>query len=219
MKSTLVALAVAVAVPLAATGATAQQADSKMSFFLTSEGPGKGADLGGVSGADAHCAALAASVGAGGKTWHAYLSTGAADGKPAVEARDRIGSGPWYNAKGVEVAKSVADLHSANNNLTKQTVLNEKGEMVNGRGDTPNRHDVLTGSRSDGTAFPTDGNDHTCQNWTSSGTGAAQIGHFDRTGGGDDGTSWNSAHATRGCSQEDLKGTGGDGLIYCFAVK
>lgn len=196
----------------------AQQADSKMSFFLTSAGPGKGADLGGLAGADAHCQKLAAAVGAGGKTWHAYLSTSAADGESAVDARDRIGAGPWYNAKGDEIAKSVADLHSASNNLTKQTVLNEKGEVVNGRGDTPNRHDVLTGSRADGTAFLADGNDHTCQNWTSSGSGSAQIGHHDRTGGGDDGTSWNAAHPTRGCSQEDLRGTGGDGLFYCFAV-
>jgi hypothetical protein len=204
---------------MVAASASTQQADSKMTFFLTSSGPGKGADLGGLSGADAHCEKLAQSVGASGKTWHAYLSTSASDGKPAVDARGRIGSGPWYNAKGVEVAKSVDDLHSSSNNLTKQTVLNEKGEVVNGRGDTPNRHDILTGSRADGTAFPADGNDHTCQNWTASGAGAAQIGHFDRTGGGEDGTSWNSAHATRGCSQEDLKGTGGDGLVYCFAVR
>jgi hypothetical protein len=205
---------------LAAAGAGragGQQADSKMSFFLTSGGPGKGADLGGLAGADAHCLKLAQAVGAGGRTWHAYLSTSAAEGKPAVNARDRIGTGPWYNAKGVEVAKSVADLHSASNNLTKQTVLNEKGEVVNGRGDTPNRHDVLTGSRADGTAFSSEG-DHTCGNWTSSAAGTAQIGHHDRTGGGDDGSSWNSAHPTRGCSQEDLKSTGGDGLFYCFAV-
>jgi hypothetical protein len=193
------------------------QTDSRMSFFLTSQGPGKGADLGGLVGADAHCAKLAEAVGVTGKTWHAYLSTSAADGKAAVNARDRIGSGPWYNAKGVKVADSVANLHSDSNNLTKQTVLNEKGEVVNGRGDTPNRHDVLTGSQSDGTAY-SDGEDHTCQNWTSSGSGSARLGHHDRTGGGDDGTSFNSAHASRGCSQEDLRGTGGDGLFYCFAT-
>jgi hypothetical protein len=193
------------------------QTDSRMSFFLTSQGPGKGADLGGLEGADAHCAKLAEAVGVTGKTWHAYLSTSAADGKPAVNARDRIGSGPWYNAKGVKVADSVANLHSDSNNLTKQTVLNEKGEVVNGRGDTPNRHDVLTGSQSDGTAY-SDGEDHTCQNWTSSGSGSARLGHHDRTGGGDDGTSFNSAHSSRGCSQEDLRGTGGDGLFYCFAT-
>lgn len=167
MKSIFVTAGLLVAVTATSTPlAHGQQADSKMSFFLTSVGSGRGADLGGFAGADAHCAKLAEAVGAGGRTWHAYLSTSAAEGKPAVDARDRIGSGPWYNAKGVEVAKSVADLHSASNNLTKQTVLNEKGQVVNGRGDTPNRHDILTGSRSDGTSFPADGNDHTCQNWT-----------------------------------------------------
>ena len=188
-----------------------------MSFFLTSSGPGDGADLGGLAGADRHCQALAEAAGSGGKTWRAYLSTTASTSMPAVNARDRIGSGPWYNAKGVRIASSVADLHSANNNLTKETQLNEKGEVVNGRGDQPNRHDILTGSNADGTVFTGDG-DTTCSNWTSSGEGGARNGHHDRSGGGDDGTSWNSAHATRGCSQEDLRGTGGDGLFYCFAT-
>ncbi len=188
-----------------------------MSFFLTSAGPGSGADLGGLSGADRHCQALAEAVGSGGKTWRAYLSTTTSTSMPAVNARDRIGSGPWYNSKGVRIASSVADLHSANNNLTKETQLDEKGEMVNGRGDQPNRHDILTGSNADGTVFVGDG-DTTCSNWTSSGEGSARNGHHDRTGGGDDGSSWNSAHGTRGCSQEDLRGTGGDGLFYCFAT-
>jgi len=192
----------------------AQKTDSRMSFFLTSAGPGNGASLGGLAGADAHCAKLAEAVGVTGKTWHAYLSTTGAD---SVDARDRIGSGPWYNAKGVKVADNVADLHGDHNNLTKQTVLNEKGEVVNGRSDSPNRHDVLTGSQKDGTAYSGTG-DTTCQNWTGSGEGSARVGHHDRTGGGDDPTSWNSAHASRGCSQENLRGTGGDGLFYCFAT-
>jgi hypothetical protein len=192
-------------------------------FFLTSAGPGKGADLGGLDGADKHCQSLAQSAGAGAKTWHAYLSTQAADGKPAVNARDRIGKGPWQNAKGVVVAKDVADLHSANNNLTKQTALSEKGDVINGRGDTPNRHDVLTGSQPDGTAFAPE-TDRTCKNWTSSTQGAAMVGHSDRQGLRDDDASksWNSSHPSRGpdggCSQADLKSTGGDGLLYCFAV-
>jgi hypothetical protein len=193
-----------------------------MSFFVTSAGSGKGADLGGLAGADRICQTLASAAGAGSKTWHAYLSAAAAGGQPAVNARDRIGAGPWYNAKGARVAQSVADLHGdtleaarRGNNLTKVTAINEKGETVNGVGDTPNRHDMLTGSQLDGTAF-TDGADHTCQNWTSSGTGTAQLGHHDRTGGGN--TSWNSTHASRGCSQENLVGTGGAGLFYCFAI-
>jgi hypothetical protein len=185
----------------------------RMSFFITSAGPGNGADLGGLAGADAHCQALADAVGFGDRTWRAYLSAG---GQEVVHARDRIGTGPWYNQKGVLVAESVAQLHG-DNNLTKETVLTEKGEMVSGRGDTPNRHDILTGSQADGTAFASDA-DTTCSNWTSSGDGSAQVGHHDRTGGGQDGTSWNSAHASRGCSQEDLRGTGGDGLFYCFAI-
>lgn len=196
---------------------------ANVSFFLTSNGPGKGGDLGGLAGADRHCQSLAQAAGAGAKTWRAYLSTQAADGQPAVNAKDRIGKGPWQNAKGVVVAKDVADLHSANNNLTKQTALSEKGEVINGRGDTPNRHDVLTGSQPDGTAFAA-GDDRTCKNWTSSTQGAAVVGHSDRLGLRDDDASksWNSSHPSRGpeggCSQADLKSTGGDGLLYCFAA-
>lgn len=195
----------------------AQQAASNMSFFITSVGTGDGANLGGLAGADAHCQKLATAVGAGGRTWRAYLS-GSESGKP-VHAKDRIGSGPWHNAKGVLIANNVAELHNdATNKMTKETQLNEKGEVVNGRGDTPNRHDILTGSQLDGSAF-TDGGDHTCSNWTSNGMGAAQVGHHDRTGGGTNPTSWNSAHGSRGCSQENLRGSGGDGLFYCFAAK
>lgn len=190
--------------------------EQPMSFFLTSVGPGQGANLGGLAGADRHCQELARSVGAGQRTWRAYLSTSPSGGQPAVHARDRIGRGPWYNAKGVWVARNVEELHGENH-LNKETALNEKGEPVNGRGDNPNRHDILTGSQLDGTAFPA-GEDRTCGNWTSSGSGSAQVGHHDRQGGGANPTSWNSAHATRGCSQEDLRGTGGDGLFYCFAV-
>ena len=210
------------AVALAAFAAQPAHAQSA-SFFLTSAGPGNGADLGGIEGADKHCQSLAQATGAGAKTWHAYLSTQAADGKPAVNARDRIGKGPWQNAKGVVVAKDVADLHSASNNLTKETVLTEKGEISNGVGDKPNRHDVLTGSQADGTAFGPDA-DRTCKNWASSTQGAAMVGHSDRKGLRDDDASrsWNSSHPSRGpdggCSQNDLKSTGGDGLLYCFAV-
>jgi hypothetical protein len=201
----------------------AQAQSANTTFFVTSVGPGKGADLGGIEGADKHCATLATAAGATAKTWHAYLSTQAADGKPAVNARDRIGKGPWQNSKGVVVAKDVADLHSASNNLTKQTALSEKGEVINGRGDTPNRHDALTGSQPDGTAFAA-GEDRTCKNWTSSTQGAAMLGHIDRIGLRDDDASksWNSSHPSRGpdggCSQADLKSTGGDGLLYCFAA-
>jgi len=202
----------------AGTVAHAQQAD--MSFFVTSAGSGKGADLGGLAGADQHCQQLAQAAGAGSKTWRAYLST---QGAGAVNARDRIGTGPWQNAKGTVVAKSVAELHGQNN-VTKQTALTEKGEAVNGRGDTPNMHDVLTGSQPDGTAFPA-GEDRTCDNWSKSGQGAAMVGHHDRQGLRDDDASksWNSSHTSRGpgggCSQDDLKSTGGAGLFYCFAVK
>jgi hypothetical protein len=217
---TMSGLALAVAL-LVAPSAQAQSAD--MSFFVTSNGPGKGADLGGLEGADAQCQKLAQAGGAGTKTWRAYLSTQAADGKPAVNAKDRIGKGPWQNAKGAVIAKDVADLHSATNNLTKQTALSEKGEVINGRGDTPNRHDILTGSQADGTAFAA-GDDKTCKNWTSSTQGAAMLGHADRQGLRDDepSKSWNSSHPSRGpdggCSQADLKTTGGDGLLYCFAA-
>jgi hypothetical protein len=191
-----------------------------MTFFVTSVGPGNGANLGGLAGADGHCQKLAAAVGAGNRSWRAYLSTQASGGQSAVNARDRIGQGPWHNAKGEVIAQNVADLHGDiqrdRNNLHKQTALNEKGEVVSGRGDTPNRHDILTGSQSDGRAY-TDSADHTCQNWMSSGAGSAQLGHHDRVGGGN--TSWNSAHASRGCSQENLRSTGGDGLLYCFATQ
>jgi hypothetical protein len=192
---------------------------SAMTFFVTSAGPGKGADLGGLAGADAHCQKLAQSVGAGAKTWRAYLST---QGAGAVNARDRIGKGPWANAKGIVIAKDVAELHGANN-LTKQTALSEKGDVINGRGDTPNRHDILTGSQADGTAF-TGSDDRTCKNWTSSTQGAAMVGHADRIGLNEEppAKSWNTSHPSRGpdggCSQADLRSTGGDGLLYCFAA-
>jgi hypothetical protein len=203
-----------------ASGAVAQ--DSGMSFFVASAGSGKGADLGGLEGADKLCQTLAEKAGAGSKSWRAYLSTQEADGVAAVNARDRIGSGPWQNAKGVVVAKDVADLHSASNNLTKETALNESGGMVNGRGDTPNVHDVLTGSQPDGTAFAA-GEDKTCGNWTMSGeSGAAMVGHHDRMGldESDAAKSWNASHLSRGgCSQTALQGTGGAGLIYCFAAQ
>ena len=193
-----------------------------MSFFVASVGSGKGADLGGLAGADQHCQMLAAAVGGGNLTWHAYLSTQAMNGQPAVNARDRIGQGPWYNQKGQMVARNLSDLHGdtleaarIGNNLTKATVFTEKGDSIKGFGDTPNQHDMLTGSQPDGRAY-TDGMDHTCKNWTSSSDGTAQLGHFDRTGGGN--TSWNSTHASRGCSQENLVATGGAGRFYCFAV-
>src|SRR2546423_247693 len=168
--------------------APAQTASDKMNFFITSEGPGNGANLGGLAGADAHCQRLATATGAGNRTWHAYLSTSASGGQPAVNARDRIGKGPWYNAKGVLVARDLDDLHGSSNNLKKETSISEKGAVLNGRGDTPNQHDILTGSQLDGTAFPGDA-DHTCKNWTSSGEGHAQVGHHDRQGGGDSPTS------------------------------
>lgn len=190
--------------------------DSAMTFFLTSKGPGDGANLGGLAGADAHCAALADSVGAGGKNWRAYLST--TGGDAPVNARDRIGSGPWTNANGVVVATSVDDLHSDNNKLSKENSISESGEQINGRGDTPNRHDIITGSSLDGMAVM-DGEDHTCRDWSYSGSeGSANAGHHDRQGGGTNPTSWNNAHGSRGCSQSDLVGTGGDGLFYCFVA-
>jgi hypothetical protein len=194
-----------------------------MTFFITSVGSGKGGDLGGLSGADGHCQALAEAAGAGAHTWHAYLSTQAQMAE-AVNARDRIGSGPWKNAKGEVIATSVDDLHGPGNKLNKQTALTEKGQTVNGRGDQPNMHDILTGSKPDGTAFPA-GEDRTCRNWTSSGEGAAMVGHHDRQGLRDDeaSKSWNSSHLSRGpgggCSQDALRSTGGAGLFYCFATK
>ena len=199
--------------------AGAQAQELEMSFFITSVGPGNGADLGGLAGADAYCQQLAEAVGAGGRTWRAYLSTQESGGAAAENARDRIGQGPWQNAAGVVVAEDVDTLHGENN-LAKETALDENGAQVNGRGDTPNRHDILTGSQPDGTAFPA-GEDRTCSNWTSSGDGAAMVGHHDRMGLRDDAPSrsWNSSHASRGgCSQEALQGTGGDGLLYCFAA-
>jgi len=217
MKRT-VTVFIAVSLAAAATPASRAEQPRAMTFFITSAGPGQGADLGGLAGADAHCQTLAAAAGAGAGTWRAYLSTTPADGKPAMNARDRIGSGPWHNAKGLQVAASVADLHSDNNKLSKENSLNEKGEIVNGRGDSPNRHDILTGSLLDGTAS-TAAEDTTCRNWTSSGEGSALVGHHDRQGGGANPTSWNSAHGSRGCSQANLRGSGGDGLFYCFAAR
>ena len=204
------------AIPLAMAGICvvgAQQKDTGLSFFITSVGSGKGADLGGLDGADRHCQQLAQAVGSGGKTWRAYLSAGG--GKP-VNAKDRIGAGPWQNVKGVVVATSVADLHSDANKLSKENSLTEKGAVVNGRGDTPNTHDILTGSNLDGTLA---GANLTCNDWTSSAEGSAQVGHHDRQGGGTNPTSWNSAHPSKGCSQENLVATGGAGLFYCFAAK
>ncbi len=197
-------------------GVQAQQAN--MTFFVTSVGTGKGADLGGLAGADRHCQTLASAAGAGNRTWRAYLSTQGAGAAAATSARDRIGRGPWQNAKGVVIAKSVDELHGSNN-LTKQTALNEKGELINGRGDTPNRHDILTGSTPAGRA-PSGNEDMTCGNWTKSAEGAAIVGHHDRMGLGDDepSKSWNSSHPSRGCSQDALKSSGGDGLLYCFAA-
>lgn len=196
---------------------TPQPPQTGMSFFLTSAGPGAGANLGGLAGADRHCAMLADAVNVRGRTWRAYLSQPATGNQPVVHARNRIGAGPWYNPKGDLIAQSVADLHGDNPKWTKQTVLNERGEVVNGRGDTPNRHDVLTGSQMDGTAYAS-GTDTTCNNWTGSGEGSARVGHFDKVGGGENPTSWNSAHASRGCSQANLQATGGDGLFFCFAI-
>lgn len=194
--------------------------ESAMTFFITSVGSGKGADLAGLAGADRHCQTLAAAAGAGSRSWRAYLSAGAADGQPAVNARDRIGRGPWMNAKGVEIARTVPGLH-LNPNINKETGLTEKGDAVNGRGDQPNTHDILTGSQPDGTAFA-GADDMTCGNWTKSGTeGAAMVGHHDRMGLNDQppAKSWNSSHASRGgCSQDALRGTGGAGLLYCFAA-
>lgn len=187
-----------------------------MSFFITSVGAGDGANLGGVAGADRHCASLAEAAGVRGKTWHAYLGQQARDGKPAIHARDRIGKGPWMNAKGVVVATSVDDLHSDSNKLSKENSLTEKGMPVNGRGDTPNTHDILTGVGLDG-RVSSDTTDTTCRNWTSNTTGAASVGHHDRQGGGANPTSWNNAHPSRGCSQDNLKASGGAALFYCFA--
>lgn len=201
----------------AATFTTINSQENAMSFFITSSGSGNGANLGGLAGADAHCAALAQAAGSRGKTWRAYLSAHADGNQPAVNARDRIGFGPWYNAKGVMVAENLNQLHSEFMQLGKENSLTENGTIVNGRGDTPNQHDILTGSTLDGRTLD-DGSNHTCNNWTSNGEGTAQVGHFDRTGGGANPNSWNSAHGSRGCSQEDLVATGGAGYFYCFAI-
>lgn len=192
---------------------------AKMSFFVTSVNPGKGADLDGLAGADRHCQALATAAGAGRQTWRAYLSTSATPGEPSINARDRIGKGPWYNAKGVLIARNIDELHR-NNNLNKETALTEKGEVVKGRGDTPNLHDMLTGSDSEGRAFPGD-IDTTCGNWTKSGDGSAQVGHHDRKGLDEKppAKSWNHSHPSRGCSPDALRSSGGGGLFYCFAAK
>ena len=222
MKKVQLALVAVILALFAMRLGTAQDQKPAMSFFVTSQGPGSGASLGGVAGADAYCQKLATAAGAGTGNWRAYLSISAADGKPAVNARDRIGKGPWYNAKGVKIADSVANLHSDNNNLKKETAVDEKGNPVNARGDKPNKHDILTGSQIDGTAYPTSDN-MTCQNWTVGNAGnlagAAQVGHHDREGNSPGVSSWNSAHASRGCGQEDLKASGGDGLFYCFLAQ
>jgi hypothetical protein len=208
-KTTLLASAALIAA--AATLTTINSQENAMSFFITSAGSGDGANLGGLEGADARCQSLAAVAGSRGKTWHAYLSVA------TVNARDRIGSGPWYNASGVEVASSVANLHSEDMQLGKENSLTENGDSVNGRSDSPNQHDILTGSGLDGRIID-DGSDHTCNNWSSNSDGTAQVGHFDRTGGGANPNSWNSAHSSRSCSQEDLIATGGNGYFYCFAI-
>jgi hypothetical protein len=220
-KTLRVSILSSVALLALGSGAPAQAQQAEMTFFITSNGPGKGGDLGGLAGADAHCAQLAQAAGTTGKTWRAYLST---QGANAVNAKDRIGPGPWQNAKGTVVAASGADLHGPNNKLSKQNSLSEKGEQISGRGDTPNRHDILTGSQADGTAF-SGGDDRTCNNWSSSTTGAAMVGHHDRVGLNDSAPmlSWNSSHPSRGpgggCTGADFKSTGGDGLFYCFATR
>ena len=204
---------------LAPIGAAQAQSAQDMTFFVTSAGSGKGADLGGLEGADRHCQTLAEAAGIRGKMWRAYLSTQAMGGGNAVNAKDRIGRGPWQNAKGVVVAKDVADLHGPSNNLTKQTAVTEKGTPVKGRGDQPNEHDILTGSQADGTAFA-GAEDRTCGNWTLSSGGSAFVGHHDRQGLDDSAAakSWNSSHGSKGCSQDNLRATGGDAFFYCFAA-
>ena len=205
-----------VAAALTALAAVAFTQDQQpMSFFVTSEGPGDGANLGGLAGADAHCQSLAASAGRGGATWRAYLSQSGGGGRLQVNARDRIGEGPWFNAAGTVIAWNVDDLHEDRNNIRKPTAIDENGEQVNGVGDQPNQHDVLTGSDSTGRLVPGNAAVTTCSNWTSNGEGRAMVGHHDRLGGPS--ASWNSVHSSRGCSQQDLVGTGGNGLFYCFA--
>ena len=222
-RITTITLAATAATLLAACAST--PSTGPMGFFITSAGSGKGADLGGLAGADAICQRLAGAAGAGSRTWRAYLSvppafpSGNNPARPAVDARDRIGSGPWYNAKGVLVARNPADLHSPNANLNKQTALDEMGNGIKGRGDTPNEHDILTGSRDDGTAFAPQ-TDTTCKAWTSSSDGSAIVGHHDRIAPvpGNWGMSWNFSHQTNGCSQQALVSTGGAGRFYCFAA-
>jgi hypothetical protein len=198
-------------------GSQAQQ--SGMTFFITSTGSGKGADLGGLVGADKHCQTLAAAAGAGKRTWRAYLSTSGVDGKPAINARDRIGKGPWHNQQGRLIARNLDELHGINN-INRTFALTEKGTKVNGRAESPNTHDILTGSQPDGTAIAGDADKTTCGNWTRSGEGAAMVGHHDRWGLRDDAPSisWNSSHPSRGCSQANLVSSGGAGLLYCFAT-
>jgi len=215
----LAAVPAALALAQAPAAPQQQAPPQPMSFFVASVGKGDGANLGGIAGADAQCQSLAAAAGRGSATWHAYLSS---QGQGAVNARDRIGSGPWYNARGQRVAQNLAELHGdtieqarLGNALGKQFSLTEKTTVVNGVGDTPNQHDILTGSQADGRGY-SDGADHTCNNWTSNGQGTAQLGHSDKQGGGN--SSWNSAHPSRGCSQPNLVSTGGAGLFYCFAV-
>ena len=221
MKRACFFLLLAAAIPALVAFSSAPEAvpaaQTDMTFFLTSRGPGDGANLGGLEGADAHCAMLAEGAGAAsGLTWRAYLST---TGEGGVNARDRIGGGPWHNANGVLVASDVSDLHSENNHLSKENSITETGEVISGRGDDVNRHDIITGSTPDGMAAMGD-DDTTCSNWTSnSSDGSALVGHHDRVGGGANPTSWNASHGSRGCGQEDLRGTGGDGLFYCFAMR
>lgn len=218
MKLNMVASMVLLSLGLGAGAQTPQTQKSAMTFFVTSAGPGRGADLGGLDGADRHCQALAAAAGAGNLQWRAYLSTTATNGGKVVHARDRIGKGPWHNAEGRLIARNVEELHTLNN-ISRMTALTEKGVRVNGRADSPNMHDILTGSQPDGTAVP--GNkDTTCGNWTQSGAGAAMVGHHDRWGLKDDepSRSWNSSHPSRGCSQDNLRASGGAGMFYCFAV-
>jgi hypothetical protein len=215
----IAALVLAVSVQLLAEGQEGEPLQ-EMGFFITSAGPGNGGDLGGLDGADAHCQALAAEVGAGQRIWRAYLSTQAGAGGTAVNARDRIGEGPWHNAEGVLIAADLDDLHYNNANVKYEYALNERGARVNSgvMGDSPNFHDILTGTRMDGTAFPAD-EDRTCRNWTSGSEGSAFVGHHDRYTRQTPGASWNSVHPSRGCSQDDLVATGGAGLFYCFAER
>ncbi len=220
MKNLLSALLIGVFLIAGLPEVSAQdfEAHESMTFFITSAGPGDGAALGGLEGADKFCASLAEAVGSEDKEWHAYLSSVAEGDASAINARDRIGNGPWHNSKGILIASSVDELHSDDANLTKEASLNENGEPVNGRGDSPNMHDILTGSNLDGTLFTGEG-DTTCGNWTSnSEDGSAQVGHHDRQGGGQNPESWNSAHGSRGCSQANLQATGGNGLYYCFGT-